>query len=284
MVTLRFISEFSYKMKKKTLLTFIIAMFIGISSYAQMGWEVGGYGGVAYYFGDLNTRFHLGTPGPAAGFIGRYNFNKRLALRFGLHYGSVSADDANSKNSYEQRRNLSFKSNIFEGAAMFEFNFLPLEHGSHDEFFTPYVFAGFSIFKFNPKAELDGEWIELNPLGTEGQFQGDEYFLVSPAFVYGLGIKLSIANAWSLNFELSSRILTTDYLDDVSKTFPDKDDLESLRGETAVIMSDRSIPNAEGLQIGSPGKQRGDDSNKDYFSFIGIGVTYYFGDIRCPTF
>ena len=40
---------------------------------------------------------------------------------------------------------------------MFEFNFLPYIHGSRDYFFTPYLFAGFSVFSFNPKAEYTGD-------------------------------------------------------------------------------------------------------------------------------
>ena len=80
----------------------------------------------------------------------------------------------------------SFKSNIFDGTAQFEFNFLPYIHGSKDQFYTPYLFAGFSVFYFNPKAELDGETYELRPLGTEGQFKGDEYYTVQGAFTYGV--------------------------------------------------------------------------------------------------
>ncbi len=268
---------------KKILLFALFGSFFFLSDLqAQRGWEVGGFAGIAYYFGDLNTRYDMTHPGPSAGVIARYNFNKRLCVRAGFNYLNVGADDANSKNSFEQRRNLSFNSHIFEGIAQFEFNFLPYEHGSRDEFFTPYIFGGFSVFKFNPRAKLNDEWVELQPLGTEGQFQGDEYFTVKPGLVYGLGMKWDITADWSLNFEVSSRYLFTDYLDDVSTVYPDMDDLEALHGPLAVIMSDRSIPDAEGIQIGQEGRQRGNSANNDFYAYIGLGVVYYFGSVRCP--
>ncbi|MGK0387761.1 MAG: hypothetical protein ACI94Y_000487 [Maribacter sp.] len=266
----------------KKILFIVLLLSASITSQAQMGWEVGGWVGVSNYFGDLNTSFNVKSPGPAGGIIARYNFNNRLCLRFGANYGNVGADDANSKNTFENRRNLSFNSHIIEGLAQFEFNFLPYVHGSRDNFFTPYLFSGFSVFHFSPRTKFNGEWVALQPLGTEGQFKNDEYSLTQLSLVYGVGMKWDLTADWSMNFEISSRFLFTDYLDDVSDVYPEIDDLEALRGETAVMLSDRSIPDIEGIQIGEAGRQRGDSSNNDFFSYVGIGVVYYFGSIRCP--
>ncbi len=247
-----------------------------------MGWEVGGWAGVANYFGDLNTRFNVAHPGVAGGGIARYNFNNRISLRFGANYANIGADDARSKNSFEKQRNLSFNSHVFEGFMGGEFNFLPYTHGDYEEFFTPYVLAGFNVFHFNPRTQYEGEWVALNPLGTEGQFKGDEYYLTTVGLVYGVGMKVDLTSTLSLNFELTSRYLFTDYLDDVSTVYADKDDLESQRGELAVILSDRSFTGVDGVQIGQPGRQRGDSSNKDTWATFGVGLVYYFGDVRCP--
>ena len=113
----------------------------------------------------MNTDYDLSRPGLAAGAIARYNFNTRLSLKFGANYGNVSATDVDAENTFERARNLHFKSTIFDGTFQFEFNFLNYVHGSTDEFFTPYLFAGASVFYFNPKAEYQGEWHELRPLG-----------------------------------------------------------------------------------------------------------------------
>lgn len=258
---------------------------ITFSATAQKGWEVGGWLGGAYYFGDLNTNYDLSTPGLAGGMLVRHNFNNRLCMRLGASYAQVSADDANSSNAFEQARNLSFQSDIFDGSLVMEFNFLPYIHGHRDYFFTPYLFAGFNVFRFNPKAEYEGELVELRPLGTEGQFRGEEYYTTSGGLVYGMGLKLDLTYELSINIEVNARTLFTDYLDDVSTVYPDKGDLLDLRNQTAVDLSDRSIP-VDGVnsQIGREGSQRGNSTNNDHFVLFGIGLSYYFGDVRCPEY
>jgi len=251
---------------------------------AQMGWEAGGWLGTSYYFGDLNTSFNLSRPGIAGGLIGRWNFNDRLCLKFSGNYGNISAYDSDSKNSYERARNLSFKSVIVDGTAQFEFNFLPYVHGSKDQYYTPYLFTGFSVFYFNPKAEYNGNFVELRPLGTEGQFKGDEYYTVQGALTYGVGFKIDLSYEWSLNFELSARRLFSDYLDDVSTVYPDMDDLEAQRGQISVDLSDRSMVGPNEIKIGQTGRQRGDKNNNDSYIMFGVGLVYYFGDIRCPPY
>ena len=47
-----------------------------------------------------------------------------------------------------------------------EFNLLPYHPGHFKFKVTPFVALGFGGMYFNPKAELNGEWIALQPLGT----------------------------------------------------------------------------------------------------------------------
>ncbi len=252
--------------------------------HAQSGWEAGGWVGTAWYFGDLNTELDLSMPQVAMGAIARYNFNKRVSLRLSANYATISGDDARSDNLFQRARNLSFRSPIVDGSLQMEFNFLPFEHGSKDEFFTPYLLGGLTVFYFNPMAQYNGNWVELRPLGTEGQFKGEEYYAVSGALAYGIGFKFSIDRALSLNIELSGRRTFTDYLDDVSTVYPDLDDLERLRGPIAAALSDRSIliPGVNNDTIGLPGRQRGDSTDKDTYAFLGVGLTYFFGSLKCP--
>ena len=263
-------------------------LFLGICQLttAQRGWEIGAWAGTSTYFGDLNTNYDLSNPGLSGGFIGRYNFNDRVCFKLSGNYGQVSASDANSRNAFERARNLSFESILVDGTAQLEFNFLPYNHGSKDEFYTPYLFAGFNVFHFNPKTEYEGQLVELRPLGTEGQFRGEEYGTIQGGLVFGGGFKIDLSYEWSINIEISSRYLFTDYLDDVSTVYADRDDIEKLRGETAAALSDRSIllPGVNDAQIGEPGRQRGDSNVNDSFVFLGIGFLYYFGDLRCPEY
>ena len=88
-------------MKKQFLFLFLI-LFFSNASRAQRGWEIGGWLGASNYFGDLNTSFDVTHPGIAGGVIGRFNFNDRLCWKMSANYGSIGADDADSKNIFEQ--------------------------------------------------------------------------------------------------------------------------------------------------------------------------------------
>jgi hypothetical protein len=258
----------------------VLIAFLAFSqaSFAQKGYELGGWLGSSFYFGDLNTNLKITKPGIALGLIARYNFNTRVSARTSLNYGRVGADDANSRNNFERNRNLSFKSNIIDFTNIIEFNFFNYEHGSKTHNKTPYFFGGFNVFYFNPEAELNGQTYNLKDFGTEGQQSGQEYSLINAGLVLGGGFKWDLNRDWSINIEASTRFLFTDYLDDVSSVFPDKALLEASRGATAVALSDRSL--IDGL--GQAGRQRGDTKGKDKYTFVGISLLKYFGDIQCP--
>jgi len=269
------------KNNMKYILKVAIILLITVTSVsvsAQKGYELGGWLGTSYYFGDLNTNLKITKPGIALGVIARYNFNTRVSMRTSLSYGRVGADDADSRNNFERNRNLSFRSNIFDLSNVLEFNFFKYEHGSRIYNKTPYLFGGFNLFHFNPVAELNGEKYKLRDFGTEGQAVGQEYSLVNGGLVIGGGFKWDISADVSINIDISTRFLFTDYLDDVSSVFPSKAILESTRGATAVALSDRSL--VDGL--GDTDRQRGDTKGKDKYTFFGVSILKYFGGIECP--
>lgn len=257
----------------------IFLIFLGaLSANAQKGWELGPMLGVSNYFGDLNTNFDFTELGPAAGVIARYNFNDRINSKMGLNYTYLYGDDADSPNSFEQRRNLSFRTNIVDFTAQMEFNFFPYIHGSKEYFFTPYLMGGFNLLYFNPTASLDGTRHNLRPLGTEGQPAGEEYSVIGAGLVFGGGFKWDLTENWSMNIEWGARSLFTDYIDDVSGVYPNPTSLATRRGEIAAALSDRS----EGERIGEPGRQRGNSRDNDLYSIFSVGVVYYFGTLPCP--
>ncbi len=251
-------------------------------AYGQKGWEIGGGAGVAHYFGDINPHYGLQQPGPALALVTRYNFNTRTALRAQASYGLLRGDDSKSNNNYQKIRNLHFISNVFDFSAVYEFNFLPLSHGSYEDIFTPYLYAGLSVFYFDPLAKYEGRWVRLAPLGTEGQQGGDEYFTISGSWVFGLGVKYNVSREWTWTFDLMIHKSWTDYIDDVSTVYPDKSELLARHGQIAVDLSDPSIHSDDFPDIGKAGYQRGSDKEKDAFSLFTIGLNYYFGRIDCP--
>ncbi len=257
----------------------LIALFLlPFVVFSQKGVELGGWLGTSYYFGDLKTELKFDQPRPAGGVNFRYNFNERLAAKASLNYARIHADDANSTNTFERNRNLKFYSDLYDLSIQGEFNFLTYIHGSEDYFFTPYLFAGFSGFAFSPKTELNGTTYDLRSFGTEGQAIGAEYGRFSMTINYGFGVKWDLNVDWSLNAHISAYNSASDYIDDVSNVYPDLDLLRSLRGDTAVSLSDRSI--VEG--IGESGRQRGNSKNNDMYILFGISIMKYFGQLNCP--
>ena len=257
-----------------------------LAADAQRGWEAGAGLGVGHYFGDLNTSLSLDDPGLNVTALARYNFSNRWAARIKGSYMRVAGSDANSANAYERARNLSFASDVIDGALGMEFNFLPYDHGDRDNFWTPYVFASFMVSSFQPEAELDGVTYRLRDFGTEGQLPGEEYYTTALGLSYGLGFKLDLTYEWSLNFELNARQLFSDYLDDVSTVYPDTEDLSDLRGDIAVALSDPSIiiDGVNERKLGEEGRLRGDASDNDQYAGFTVSLMYYFGDLRCPDY
>ena len=181
-------------------------------------------GGGMNYIGDLNEESALTLPRPAAGAGIRYRFDNRWSLRVEVSYGQIGVDE-----DYNKLRNLSFRSDILEGAVLGEFNFAPFGPGATERLWTPYIFGGVGVFHFNPMARYtlgDGEehWAELQPLCTEGQgstLYPDRkmYQLYQFCLPFGVGVKVRLGKVFSLAAEYGFRKTWTDYLDDVSKTY-----------------------------------------------------------------
>jgi len=266
---------------KKQFFIFIITLFLGIPLFAQKNTksaEIGVFLGGSYYIGDLNPLHHFNEfTKPAGGIIFRYNFNPRLAARANVLVGSIQGDDSYSNSVGQQQRNLNFKSPITEGSVQLEFNFLDYQIGNEKRKFTPYIFFGLGVFQFNPQGEFNGNWVALQPLGTEGQgLQGGaskkKYKLVQMSIPFGVGVKANLSKSIGLSIEWGMRKTFTDYLDDVSKRYYDPVLIAAARGTTAATMSDKSIGTDPNYT--NTGRQRGNSTTKDWYSFAGIVLSF----------
>lgn len=249
--------------------------------------EVGVFLGGSYYIGDLNPIAHFNFTKPAGGVVFRYNINPRLAARANLFFGTIQADDAYSPSPSARQRNLNFKSPITEISAQAEFNFLDYQIGNEKKKFTPYIFLGLAGFAFNPQGNIGGNWIALQPLGTEGQgLDGGatkkKYKLFQISVPFGVGVKANLSQKIGLTIEWGMRKTFTDYLDDVSKTYYDPVKLSVARGATAGVLSDPS--KGRDPSYSNVGRQRGNPTNKDWYSFAGIILTIKLPEPRqvCP--
>src|SRR5947208_8943074 len=106
----------------KRYLPFVILVGFGVIAFerasaqyestVQEG-EFGLSAGAAHYFGDLNTNARVNRPKLAVGAFFRKQFGNYVALRVGAHFAQLGYSDIyNKNNEYQQRRNLSFNTNI----------------------------------------------------------------------------------------------------------------------------------------------------------------------------
>ncbi len=264
-------------------------MLMTTSSRAQYN-EIGFMIGASNYKGELSPHlFNTDFLHFAGGLFFRHNWDRHWSYKVELNYGRVSGDDALAPTGYERNRNLSFYSDIFEASPQIEFNFFPYETGNSEFNFTPYLYTGLAVFHFNPKAELHGVVYDLQPLGTEGQGLGgpSPYSLTVMALAIGGGIKLNLGHI-GVGLEVGARRTYTDYLDDVSTTYPDFQKLLLARGPAAVALSDRSLFLSDS-SVTIPahvGKQRGNTTDNDWYVFttltIYIRLEGSAGDVCAP--
>ena len=276
------------------LLCLLLTTFKPLNTNAQRS-EFGLFGGTSFYLGDLNPTKIFAQPKVAGGFLYRYNLSPRWAIKADFLFSKVGASDALNNGGYE--RNLSFTSPITELSAQAELNFLKLYNSAGKNRFAPYIFAGVSLFSFDPQTTINGITYELQSLGTEGQGlddgPGKKYSLTSFAIPFGIGIKCTIGRYFSIGAEWGMRYTFTDYLDDVSGVYYDNDMLRQLRGDLIADLADRS-PELTDAETGLPlnrhaaGTQRGNTTTTDLYSFAGITFTVKFGnedktcDVKLP--
>lgn len=230
-------------------------------------------GGSSHFLGDLGGKPTLGTNDFsdldfnttrfAIGVGVRFRMAESFALRGNLFYSRVAGDDANTTNLERRGRNLNFFSYLLDANMMAE-----LYLGSSKRL---YVFGGVGIFFFNPKTKFNGEKVELQPLGTEGQNylpNKSPYDKYAISFPYGFGYKIPLAggNAGTLSFEVMMRKTTTDYIDDVSTVYADNAQIVASGGAMAGILADRSISTIPGFS--DEGAIRGDPKNNDNFTYF----------------
>jgi hypothetical protein len=241
-------------------------------SRSELGLMVGG----SYYVGDLNPIKHFKNTQLAGGIIYRFNIHSRLAWRSNFFMGSIEGSDEDAKQDVIRNRNLSFRSKIYEIGTGVEFNYFPFQIGHNRYRGTAYLLAELALFHMNPTTDYNGDEVELQPLGTEGQgtslSKKDNYSLNQLSVPLGVGARMSIGKRASLGIEYGIRFVFTDYLDDVSSyRYADPATLQAENGPIAAALSNRSI---DGDRYG----RRGNPASRDWYTFCGLTLTFRLGD------
>ncbi len=246
--------------------------------------DIGGKKGIGGKFlKDLN----MGNTEFGGGAFLALTYKDMLALRLEGNYFRLSASDSVLANvpktdiaRARYNRNLSFRTNITEIALLAEFHplYAFIDWASKDYApprISPYLLVGISYFKFNPEAYLNGRWVALQPLSTEGQGFAEypdrkPYNLNALAIPFGAGAKYELSPLLNLRAEFVYRPTNTDYIDDVSTNYIDKslyaNYFTGAKLNNALRLNDRQ--RGEYLPQTDAGKKRGNPKDNDnYFGF-----------------
>lgn len=296
------------------------------------------YSGVGFslnainYFGDLaptpsafSTDISFTKPGFGISLFHR--FGPRYTLQVQYMYGALKGSDKDSApktsdDPFRGWRNASFRNRIHELSVVAYFDLFDNQSTYISRVkWTPYVFVGAALFYHNPQAQaptafLDGsanpyagQWVDLRPLGTEGQYSNlsssDANYGIKPysnlqfAIPFGIGARFRLNEVFDLWADVGFRYTFTDYLDDVSQNYVDVNKIQSesndpTMNKLAQSMSYRTnevrgIPSAgTGVDFGFvrtwagygsefPTNNRGNKNNNDIYMVTSVRLTYILG-------
>lgn len=176
-----------------SVLALLLTASVSMAQKIEIGASVGGLN----YKGDLapalNPRFFR----PGGSLFFRYNASRSVTFRAEMLMGSITGNDAYSKDPFQKVRNLSFRTKLSEANLVTEYNFLNYQDRRFALNWTPYVFAGLGYSRFNPDSRASN-------YPTRGW--------VLP---YGVGVKYQINRPWNIGLEFGTRKTFTDYLDNL---------------------------------------------------------------------
>jgi hypothetical protein len=277
---------------------FVVLMGSFFSSDAQRWkryrWETI-YGiGIANFLGELGGANQVGTDymkdfdwkavRPALTVGIRFKQTQQISHKANLTLALVAGNDQWTEDPIRLARNLNFRSPLVEIGYNFEF-YLKKEKRGHrfklrgvkglrNMGLYPYGFFGVSGFFFSPQGNVGGNWKWLKPLRTEGQgiFETRaEYSRFQLAVPLGIGVKYAIDRRWLISIEYGMRKTFTDYIDDVSTTYFNKEIQEQETGSVGLLAADPS----QGAWVGAQAyQQRGDPTDNDSYLFLIIGANY----------
>jgi hypothetical protein len=223
--------------------------------------------GTSTYLGELANPGDYLDAKPNVNVGLQYYLNDFFSVRSELNWFQLQGTDAKADDDGRTVRNLSFKSDNFELSFTGHLSLFP----QGQRFYlrpkvNVYGFAGFGFLYFNPKAELNGEKYALQPLKTEQV----DYSRIAIVIPYGIGFKYKVNAFFNVGMEIGARKTFTDYLDDVSTVFPNKN---AFTDPIASALFDR------GPEVGytkfKEGSQRGDPKHDDGYHLLNIKVEYY---------
>lgn len=229
--------------------------------------EVGGSVGLSYYMGDINPVKPFNQSQMGLGVLVRYYNDTRWAFR--LAYSNLQLNGSDKSSNYRPERGLSFNTKVNDVALIAEFNFLDYFTGSKRHGLSPYLFGGFSVFNFNPKADDGTELYNVltDVENSDGQLSDGEakYKKFATSIPFGIGLKYSLGKKLGVAVEWRWDYTFTDWLDDCHAYYPETNNEYSDPGNFL-----------EGSGENCMNIQRGNKYDRDWFGYLNVSLVYKF--------
>jgi len=274
------------------LLTFIV--IIPAAGYSQYYWDYGLKLGMSNYVGDIGGL--AGTARPwlldmklqetrwNPGAYVRFKIRDPFSIEADFDYLRIQGADSLSTNPARRERNLNFRNDIldlsFKGLYTFYENPDLGNTYRYQNSFSAYAFLGISIFYTNPEGYGDPPggsgpgWYSLRPLKTEGV----SYSPIQPGIPVGAGFNFTLSKTYRIGFEVAWTETFTDYLDDVSGSYPTAAQQATMSPEALYFSNRTTQALAEQYGIATnnygPGQKRGDPNDHDSFLTADVTLGY----------
>jgi hypothetical protein len=268
---------------KKIIVLFILLLKLEYSN-AQYLWDFGAGAGASNYLGDIGGYDKNGRPFLAdlkfqktrftfSGFA-RYRLLSNISLKAEGGMVRLQGDDKTAIIPGRSNRNLNFRNDLYSlevtGEIFFyENNDIGSSYRSRNAL-RCYAFAGLGGIFHNPKGNLNGTWIGLRELRTEGQ--STPYRNINLVVPFGVGAYYTISKRHRIGWEFNYRWTFTDNLDDISDKYPSADFAKANEGNANFKKWNNkwqeTISDIEGdplAQNFGDGQKRGNPNNDDHY-------------------
>ncbi len=250
----------------KRLLLVAVGFLIVLNLKAQQGTaDIGLWGGLGTYSGDMTYVNTTSSLGPAGGLFVRYNFNPRYAVR-----GTIMLENVKATGEFESlpwtSDTTSLSKSVVDLSAMFEFNFFKYIIGSKNYAITTYLIGGLGVsfypYNFDPVA-LNNVGAFVNPEELAMYPDGYEKNVTALNLPFGFGFKFNVGKRWSVGMETLFRKYFDDKLDDLNDP---RAHIEPING----VLTEYTSPL----------------HNNDWTYHLGVHVCYRFyqGGKKCPAY
>ncbi|MDR0941351.1 MAG: hypothetical protein LBM68_03900, partial [Bacteroidales bacterium] len=217
----------------------------------------------------------------------RYLLDTRFSVNAVITAGMISGNDEFTDEPSRSYRNLFFRSPIYEFTTRLEYKLnqetrghiymLKGVRGQKGNKFVARISAGLGVFYFNPKAEYEGKWYELQPLGTEGQnFMATRkpYSRVQLCIPAAIEISYAASRYWTWSLEIGPRFTFSDYIDDVSTSYVNPDLVAAYAPDGYPVEAARFFANPNYQISPSYNDKRGNSFNNDMYVVCLFKVHY----------